>query len=972
MLDIQCTKWVDSVLESVKSNIEHILQIWSSIGFDEKRIEKRIHILKNELDTHLRSLISEEEKKVAALHIDVEKLETQVVNLSGDLGIKVEPTDSGLSLLDRQKLLSETRKKLSETISSRMDRFKALSLENQHICAKLGESPKKFSFETIPSPELLESMDDEINDLLLRLSHKDDSKSDSSNSRKEANHPECESARGDSLITSVIAALAELHELYNDCLVDSSIRDNFPLDCPPDSISTTYLEKINLEIARWKEYRAKFADAISSYNSWCASFARLNEIEDLINQGKGSERLEKEATSLREKILPDLEKLLALASRKSRKFKIYGQPPTTYVQLVRRSQTHFSKPSGSPVQPIVSNTTTKRPDMEKGENSSLEKPRSIPLPTWSLKKATLKSNRLRSDPIDAPCPVSLIQSEPITPKTSIPKLTKTIVDPKVLSLWKRNKGDGSSTASQHVESSASLKNETTPIPSKNQPSLSKMFGKTKVTSSSAERSRTANKCTIQRRISKSFEQFKVPQRRKSYGLLATNSQKSSEQSILDLWYKKKDTPSASRCGSPSSVKSEMAPTTNERPLTRMFGMDKSTASSVDRLQNGIRSAIQRRVSKSSEKFKVPSPRKSSSTSSMSSQKSFEQNILDLWYKKKDTPSASQCGSPTSARSEIALTASRPKKEAKAKGPLRKFRPQLTPEAARILSVRGEISLVDLLLPSDNKENDKNLIPQPASGKKMNTPSSFVHSSLSNHTSKNGPVSCMKNGNVKPTKTAALGRAPRPTPTKLSSRRPISRNPNIPDILKRLDEATGPVPVMELLNLKQELSKVTTLNHLDTSSGTRSVLKTDAFKVAVRAVLQQMVRDKTQSLSFFSKKTTATETRYGTFGRELLAIYLAVKHFRHILEGRQFTIFTDQKPLIYAFRAMADHHSPGKPDIWISSHNSHIGGASNVAADAISHMKLNQIVVSFLDPQSWHPNKGRTQISPKSVPTPRYV
>nr|CDS31407.1 gag pol polyprotein [Hymenolepis microstoma] len=143
-------------------------------------------------------------------------------------------------------------------------------------------------------------------------------------------------------------------------------------------------------------------------------------------------------------------------------------------------------------------------------------------------------------------------------------------------------------------------------------------------------------------------------------------------------------------------------------------------------------------------------------------------------------------------------------------------------------------------------------------------------------------------------------------------------------------------------VKQELSKATTLNHLDTSSGTRLVLKTDASQVAVGAVLQQ--------------KLTTTETRYSTFGRELLAIYLAVKHFRHILEGRQFTIFTDHKPLIYAFRAAADHHSPGETRhldfiAQFTSDVRHINGASNVVADAMSRMELNQIAIPSIDLQA---------------------
>nr|CDS27572.2 gag pol polyprotein [Hymenolepis microstoma] len=156
-------------------------------------------------------------------------------------------------------------------------------------------------------------------------------------------------------------------------------------------------------------------------------------------------------------------------------------------------------------------------------------------------------------------------------------------------------------------------------------------------------------------------------------------------------------------------------------------------------------------------------------------------------------------------------------------------------------------------------------------------------------------------------------------------------------------------------VKQELSKVTTLNHLDTSRGTRLVLKTDSSQVAVGAVLQKVVRGETQPLSFFSKKLTTTEAQYSTFDRELIAIYLAVKHFRHILEGRQFTIFTDHKPLIYAVRAAADHHSPRETrhlDFIAQFANDirHIDGTSNVVADAMSRLELNQIVVPSLDRQ----------------------
>lgn len=49
--------------------------------------------------------------------------------------------------------------------------------------------------------------------------------------------------------------------------------------------------------------------------------------------------------------------------------------------------------------------------------------------------------------------------------------------------------------------------------------------------------------------------------------------------------------------------------------------------------------------------------------------------------------------------------------------------------------------------------------------------------------------------------------------------------------------------------------------------------------------------------------------YNTYDRELLVIYEAVKHFRHMLEARHILIFTDHKPLTYAFSQRRDNCTP---------------------------------------------------------------
>ena len=64
------------------------------------------------------------------------------------------------------------------------------------------------------------------------------------------------------------------------------------------------------------------------------------------------------------------------------------------------------------------------------------------------------------------------------------------------------------------------------------------------------------------------------------------------------------------------------------------------------------------------------------------------------------------------------------------------------------------------------------------------------------------------------------------------------------------------------------------------------------------LLQQILYGSWAPLAFYSKKLSDTEKKYSAFNRELLAAYSSLCHFRFMLEGREFTIFTDHKPLTH--------------------------------------------------------------------------
>ena len=51
-----------------------------------------------------------------------------------------------------------------------------------------------------------------------------------------------------------------------------------------------------------------------------------------------------------------------------------------------------------------------------------------------------------------------------------------------------------------------------------------------------------------------------------------------------------------------------------------------------------------------------------------------------------------------------------------------------------------------------------------------------------------------------------------------------------------------------------------------------------------------------------------ETRYSAFNPELLAVYATIRHFRHNLQGIEFFVNTDHKPLTYVMNSTTERPS----------------------------------------------------------------
>ena len=121
------------------------------------------------------------------------------------------------------------------------------------------------------------------------------------------------------------------------------------------------------------------------------------------------------------------------------------------------------------------------------------------------------------------------------------------------------------------------------------------------------------------------------------------------------------------------------------------------------------------------------------------------------------------------------------------------------------------------------------------------------------------------------------------------------------------------------------------------------LTVDASNSALGAQLEQKQNQTWVPLAFFSRKLSEAEKKYSAFDRELLAAYSAVKHFRHFLEGRPFTLFTDHKPLVSALTSQTDRSPRQTRQLSyiaeFTTNIQYITGKFNVVADAFSRFNM---------------------------------
>jgi len=124
-----------------------------------------------------------------------------------------------------------------------------------------------------------------------------------------------------------------------------------------------------------------------------------------------------------------------------------------------------------------------------------------------------------------------------------------------------------------------------------------------------------------------------------------------------------------------------------------------------------------------------------------------------------------------------------------------------------------------------------------------------------------------------------------------------------------------------------------------------ILTTDASNIAVGAALSQIRDGRPEPLEFFSHKLSGAQTRYSTFDRELLGLFLSVKHFEHLLVAQSTTLHTDHKPLLHIFEMKNPSPRQQRQISYLSQFDiklNYIAGADNVVADCFSRIEIGSL------------------------------
>ena len=139
-------------------------------------------------------------------------------------------------------------------------------------------------------------------------------------------------------------------------------------------------------------------------------------------------------------------------------------------------------------------------------------------------------------------------------------------------------------------------------------------------------------------------------------------------------------------------------------------------------------------------------------------------------------------------------------------------------------------------------------------------------------------------------------------------------------------------------IKQQLEKGPILRIVDLTK--HMYVMTDASDTGVGAALLQMHEKKLHPVRYLSRKLKPAERNYSTIEKEGLAIVWAIEKLMVFLYGREFTLLTDHRPLVFMQNEKMNNGRVMRWSLFLQDMSfkiESIKGVDNMLADCLSRL-----------------------------------
>lgn len=168
---------------------------------------------------------------------------------------------------------------------------------------------------------------------------------------------------------------------------------------------------------------------------------------------------------------------------------------------------------------------------------------------------------------------------------------------------------------------------------------------------------------------------------------------------------------------------------------------------------------------------------------------------------------------------------------------------------------------------------------------------------------------------------------------------------LPEFVQILNTLNGIKTEKAFISEKNTIDQATFLRHPIYSVSL--CIWVDASDVAIGGTRMQFSQNRWELKAFFCVKLIKNQQDCSTYDRELFSIYSSIRKIHHMLEGKNFQIYTDQKRLIYAFKQNPHKCSLRQLHPWIISLNIllTLEMCKNTVANARSRIRIDSITKS---------------------------